>query len=392
MKINIAMMTKLNNFLSPTKIIFGNGAVNQVGDEVKKLGGQKALIVTDNGVVKAGLVSSVEGSLKTQKIDFGVFDKVEAEPPARIVDECARVILEKEYDIVIGIGGGSSLDVAKGAAILAVNGGRVLDYVGVDTVPCRGLPKILIATTSGTGSEVTRAFVVIDEADNLKKSVHSDFNLADVAIVDPMLMISMPPVVTADTGMDALVHAIEAYVSVGATPFSDILAIEAIGLIAENLPLAYAKGNNIEARFSMALASTLAGLAFTSGGLGIVHALSNSLGTEYHLTHGRANAVMLPYVVERNRIGSPNKYARIAKAMGENIERLSAYDAAGRLVNNLLRLLELLGIPGKISAYGVTQEDIPKFAAAAVKMTRLFVWNPREVTEEDVKGIYTAAL
>jgi len=391
MKTNIAMMTKLNNFLSPTKIILGNGAVSQVGDETKKLGGKKALIVTDKGVVKAGLVSGVEESLKAKEIDFGIFDEVAAEPPARIVDECARVIREKGYDFVIGIGGGSSLDVAKGAALVAVNGGKVLDYAGVDMVPCRGLPKILIATTAGTGSETTRVLVVTDEADKLKKSVYTDFNLADVAIVDPMMTMSMPLEVTADTGMDALVHAIEAYVSVSATPFSDILAIEAIRLIAENLSAAYAKGSNMEARFNMALAATLAGMAFTSGGLGVVHALSNPLGTEYHLTHGRSNAVMLPYVVDCNKIGNPNKYARIAQAMGENIEPLSAYEAVERLVNSLLRLLELLGIPSKISAYGVTKEDIPRLAAGAMKITRLFAGNPRDLTEEDVKGIYAAA-
>jgi alcohol dehydrogenase class IV len=391
MKANIAMMTKVNNFLSPTKIILGNGAVSQVGDEARKLGGQRALVVTDKGVVKAGLVSGVEESLKAQKIDFEIFDKVDAEPPARIVDECARLILEKGYDFVIGIGGGSSLDVAKGAAIVAANGGKILDYAGMDMVPRRGLPKILIATTAGTGSEATRILVVTDEADNLKKAIYSDFNLADVSIVDPMLMVSMPPGVTADTGMDALVHAIEAYVSVNATPFSDILALEAIALIAENLPAAYAKGNNMEARFNMALAATLAGLAFTSGGLGIVHAVSNPLGIEYHLTHGRSNAVMLPYVVDCNKIGNLNKYARIAQAMGENIEQLSAYEAAERLVNNLLRLLELLGIPSKISAYGVSREDIPRLAAGAMKMTRLFIWNPRDLTEEEVKDIYRAA-
>jgi len=392
MEKSIFPMTKVNTFLSPNKIILGTGAVNQVGEEARKLGAEKALIVTDEGVVKAGLVQGVEDSLRAQKIDVGIFDKVEAEPPARIVDECAQVARDKGYDIIIGIGGGSSLDVAKGASILATNKGKVLDYIGIDMVPHRGLPKILIPTTAGTGSEVTRVLVFTDEVDKIKKSVYSTFVLADVAIVDPLLTISMPPVVTADTGMDALVHAIESYVSVNATPFSDILAIEAIHLIAENLPAAYAKANNMEARFNMALGATLAGMAFTSGGLGVVHALSNPLGMKYHLTHGRSNAVMLPYVVECNKIGSLNKYACIAQAMGENIEQLSAYEAVERLVNSLLRLLELLGIPSKISAYGVTNEDIPGLTAGAMKLTRLFEWNPRDLTEEDVKNIYISAL
>jgi len=187
-------------------------------------------------------------------------------------------------------------------------------------------------------------------------------------------------------------HAIETYVSVNATPFSDILAIEAIHLIAENLPAAYAKADNMEARFNMSLAATLAGMAFTSGGLGAVHALAYTLGTEYHLSHGRSNAVMLPYVVDYNKIGNLNKYAHIAQAMGENIEGLSAYQAAEKLVTCLSRLLEILCIPTKISAYGVSREDIPKLVEGGMKQSRLFVPNPRNLTEEDVKDIYVSAL
>jgi alcohol dehydrogenase class IV len=286
MKASFAMMTKVNSSFSPSKIILGNGAVSCAGEEAKKLGARKALIVTDAGVVEAGLTAGVEAALRAQKIAFGVYDRVEAEPRAHNVDECAQMVRAEGYDVLIGIGGGSSLDVAKGAAIVAANQGKALDYAGTDKVPAKGLPRILIATTAGTGSEVTRTYIVTDESDNIKKAIHSDFVLADVAIVDPHLTVSMPPSVTADTGLDALVHAVEAYVSVHATPFSDLAAIEAIGLIAEYLPVAYAKAGNMEARFNMSLAATLAGLAFTSGGLGAVHALSNPLGTEYRLSHG----------------------------------------------------------------------------------------------------------
>ena len=206
MEKNIAMMTKVNTFYSPNKTILGNGAISEVGKEAKKLGAEKALIVTDKGVIKAGLLNGVEESLKAQKVAMGTFDKVEAEPPARIVDECAQVVQDEEYDLIIGIGGGSSLDVTKGASIVATNKGKVLDYAGVDLVPQRGIPKILIPTTAGTGSEVTRILVVSDEVENIKKSVYSVFAMADTAIVDPLLTISMPTTVTADTGMDALVH------------------------------------------------------------------------------------------------------------------------------------------------------------------------------------------
>ena len=391
MKSSISMMTKLNTFLSPGKIILGNGAASQAGEEVKKLGAGRALIVTDKGVLKAGLVAGVEESLKAQKIEFSIFDKVEAEPPARIMDECAQVVQEG-YDIIIGIGGGSSMDVAKGASIVATNKGKILDYAGTDKVPGKGVPKILLPTTAGTGSEATRTLVATDETANLKRAIHSDFALADIAIVDPLLTKSMPPVVTADTGMDALVHAIEAYVSFNATPFSDILAIEAIHLIAENLLAAYAKAENMEARFNMAFAATLGGAAFASGGLGAVHAVSNPLGIEYHLSHGRSNAVMLPYVVDYNKTGNLTKYAHIARVMGENTEGLPAYQAAEKLATSLLRLLEALGIPSKISAYGVSKKDIPKLAAGAMKSSHLFVPNPRNLTEEDLKNIYTNAL
>lgn len=391
MKQSVAIMTKVNTFFSPNKVILGNGTVAQAGEEAGKLGAKKVLIVTDAGVVKAGLVQGLEESLKAQKIKFGIYSQVKAEPEARIVDECVKAVCADGYDIIIGIGGGSSLDVAKGAAIMATNEGKIVDYSGTDLIPLRGLPKILIPTTAGTGSEVTRAIIITDDSDNSKKAVFSDFALPDVAIIDPLLTLSMPLVVTADTGIDALVHAVETYVSVKATPFSDVLAIEAINLIAENLPVAYVRGDNIEARFNMSLAATLAGMAFTSGGLGAVHALAYPLDTEFHLSHGRSNAVMLPYVVDYNKIGSLSKYADIAEVMGEDMEGLSEYEAAESLVSCLFRLIEDVSIPTRLSDYGVSRDDIPKLVAGGMKQKRLFVPNPRNLTEEDVNNIYESA-
>ncbi|MCK4795325.1 MAG: iron-containing alcohol dehydrogenase [Desulfobacteraceae bacterium] len=388
MKSSLYTLDKISTFLSPNKIILGTGATKQVGIESKALGGKKALIVTDPGVVKAGLIDGVQESLESEKINSGIFDQVEAEPPARIVDECAQIARREGYDIIIGIGGGSSLDAAKGVSIMAINKGKVLDYAGTDLVTKKGLPKILLPTTGGTGSEVTRVFVVTDEAENTKKVIYSNYNLADVAIIDPVLTISMPPVVTADTGIDALIHAIETYVSVNATPFSDILAIEAINLIAHNLPIAYAKGSNIEARYNMALAASLAGLAFTSGGLGAVHGLAYVLGTEYHMSHGRSNAIMLPHVMDYNKIGNLNKYAQIAQAMGENIKGLSSYEAAEKSVDASKKLLEAVNISIKLPDYGIRKEDLPKLVEGGMKQARLFVPNPRDLSKEDVEKIY----
>ena len=385
-------MNKVNTFLSPTKVIFGNGTASLVGKEAAQFSAKKALVVTDKGVVAANLLTGVQDSLKAQKIDFDVFDKVEAEPPTRIINDGARMAVDIGADIIIGVGGGSSLDVAKGVAIMAKSKGKILDYVGTDMVPQRGLPRILLPTTAGTGSEVTRTIVAIDEVANLKIAVHSDCALADVAIVDPMLTLSMPPKVTADTGVDALIHAIETYVAMSATPFSDVLAIEAIRRIAENLPAAYAKAENITARYNMSLGATMAGMAFTGGGLGAVHALSNVMGVKYHLSHGRANAVMLPYVVDYNKIGSLKKYAAIAQAMGEDTRGLTSYQAAERLVASLFKLLEIVNIPARLSDYGITEADIPSLVEGGMKLSRLFVPNPRNLTEEDVKKIYTSAL
>jgi alcohol dehydrogenase class IV len=382
---------KISTFLSPNKITLGVGAAKQIGVECKALGAKKALIVTDAGVAEAGLIDGIQESLESEKIQVGIFDKVVAEPPSRVIDESAQIARKEGYDIIVGIGGGSSLDAAKGAALMAINKGKVLDYAGIDLVPKGGLPKILLPTTGGTGSEVTRVFVVTDEAENTKKVVYSNLNLADVAIIDPLLSVSMPSHVTAETGIDALVHAIETYVSVNATPFSDILAIEAIRLIAVNLPLAYAKGNTVGARYNMALAATLAGLAFTSGGVGAVHGLAYVLGTEYHMSHGRSNAIMLPYVMEYNKIGSLSRYAQIAEAMGEDIHGLSAYDAAGESIDAVRKLLEAVDISINLSDYGIDQADLPRLVEGGMRQTRLFVPNPRDLAQKDVRRIYEMA-
>jgi len=388
MKNTLYTQGKISTYLSPNKISIGLGAAKQVGLESKALGGKKALIVTDPGVVKADLIDGIQASLESEKVHTGIFDRVVAEPPARLVDESAQIARQEGYDIIIGVGGGSALDVAKGASIMAINKGKILDYAGIDQVPKGGLPKILLPTTGGTGSEASRVFVLTDEAENTKKVVYSNFNLADVAIIDPLLSLSMPPVVTADTGMDALVHAIEAYVSVNATPFSDILAVEAIRLIAESLPIAYVKGSDIGARYNMALAANLAGLAFTSGGLGAVHGLAYVLGTEYHMSHGRANAIMLPHVMDYNKIGNLDRYARIAEAMGENIQGLSAYEAAGKSVDAVKKLLEAVNISINLPDYGIHHEELPKLVEGGMKQSRLFVPNPRDLSKEDVEKIY----
>jgi len=292
---------------------------------------------------------------------------------------------------VVGIGGGSSLDVAKGVSIMATNEGSVLDMCGIDLVKKEGAKKILIPTTSGTGSETTRVFVITDERDNTKKVVNSLYALSDIAIVDPLLTLTMPPKVTADTGMDALVHAIETYVSMNATPFSDILAEKPIQWIARYLPVAWAKGSNLEARYFMSLAATMGGMAFASGGLGAVHALAYTIGTGYRLSHGRSNAIMLPHVMRYNLPGNPEKYAAIAALMGKDIKGLSALEAALLSVEAVEELLTTLQIPFHLQDYGIPKEDIPKLVEGGMKFSRLFVPNPRDMNELEVHSLFEAA-
>jgi alcohol dehydrogenase class IV len=383
--------SKTHVFFSPTKITVGLNAACQVAQEVKQFGGSRVLIVTDPGVVAADLLTPIEKSLNSGDIAYVVYKGVEPEPPSRVIDQGAEIFQVEGCDLVLGVGGGSSLDVAKGISILATNKGKILDYCGIDQVPQNGAPMILMPTTAGTGSEVTRVLVLTDEEQNTKNVVFTPYALANAAIVDPLLSLSMPPTVTADTGMDAMVHAIETYVSMNATVFSDIFAESAIQLIADYLPVAWAKGSNTEARYNMSLAATLAGLAFGSGGLGAVHALAYPLGTEYHMTHGRTNAIMLPHVMQYNIPGSPERYARIAELMGKDIEGYGVLEAADLAVESIRELLDTINVSCQIKDYGIPEADLPKLADGAMKQARLFVPNPRDLNPEDVASIYQEA-
>lgn len=383
---------RVNSFFSPTKIMLGTGAAKTVGAQAKAIGCKRALLVTDQGIVSTGMAEPIKESLVSEKIDFLVFDRVELETPARVIEEGAKYARDNNCDLLIALGGGTTIDTTKGMSLMAINKGSVLDYVGVDRVPVKGLPKILIPTTAGSGSEATRAFGVTDEAERMKKAVSTPYCLADVAILDPLLTLSLPPMLTAETGLDALGHAVEAYVSELATPFSDLLALEAIRLVGKSLLAAYAKGENIEARFDMLLAATLAGLAFGSGGLGAVHAFSFILETEHGLGHARAVSVILPHIMQYNKIGALRKYGMMAMALGEQVEGLSDAQAAEMAIVAVGRLLDETGISSRLGDYGIVQEHLPGLVAGTMRQTRLFVPNPRNLTEQDVGNIFIQAL
>ena len=383
---------KAHVFYSPHKIVFGTGTASGIGAEVRNLGAAKVFIVTDPGVTKAGLLKSITSSLEEAQLACVIYDKVEAEPPLRLVEEGVNRFRAEGCDLVLGVGGGSSLDVAKGVSIVVGNGGRLKDYAGMDLVQKPGVPKILMPTTAGTGAEITRALVVTDEAENTKKVVYSFYCLPELAIVDPLLTYSMPPSITADTGMDALVHAVETFVSVNATPFSDILAEKAIAWIGRYLPIAWSKGSNQEARYYMSLAATLSGLAFASGGLGAVHGLSYVLGTRYHLPHGRSNAIMLPHVMKYNLPGAPEKYAAIAALLGRSTLSADVNQAAALSAEAVEDLLKTLQISCRLRDYGISEKELPFLVEGGLKQSRLFSFNPRDLSEENVRAIYQSAI
>jgi alcohol dehydrogenase class IV len=383
---------KLNNFFSPSKIAFGHGAAKTTGTEAAFLGGTRALIITDEGVVKSGLVDAIRDSLVQSKIETVLFDGVEPETPARVIDEGARIARAKQCDVLVAVGGGTTLDTTKGISLMTTNEGKVLDYVGGGRTPSKGVTKIMIPTTAGSGSEVTWFFGVTDEATKSKKAVRTPHNLADAVILDPLLTLSLPPQLTAETGLDALAHAIEAYVSFNRTPFSDLLAIEAIRLVGGSLLPAYAKGENLEARSEMLLAASLGGLAFSSGGLGAIHAFSFVLEMELGLGHARSIAVIMPHIMEYNKMGEARRYRSIAQALGERVDKLSDAEAADAAISCVRWMLERTDISCRLRDYGVSENDISRFTAATMQQDMLFVPNPRNLTEQDVRNIYLRAL
>ncbi len=373
---------------APKTLITGNGAVAKIGEEAKKLGASKVLIVTDPGVACTGSVENVREPLKAAGLGTGVFDKAVPEPPMGSVDEIVKFAEKGGYDFVVGFGGGSALDVAKMVAVLVRSGAKVEDYVGVDQVPKKGLPMIAVPTTSGTGSEVTAIAIFANEKLNVKQGVVSPYLIPNIALVDPVLTWSCPPNVTAAAGMDALIHNIEAYTSVNATMHTDPLAYEGIKLIAKSIRTATYDGSNAWARHNMAMGSLLGGIAFGNAGVGAVHALSYPIGGMFHVPHGVANTLMLPWVMEYNMLSCLQWFREIGEAMGENMEGLSDREAADKTIAALRQLAVDLDVPQYLSDVDIPESAIPDLVKGAMTQARLWANNPRKFSPEDMAQVY----
>ena len=346
-------------------IIFGNGASKKTGEELKKLGVKKATLVTDPGLVKFGIAEKIISVVREAGIELNVYDKCEPDSSVETVEKVAE--LARDSEILIGLGGGSSMDPAKAAAILVTNGGDIRDYQGCDKFTKAPLPIVAIPTAAGTGNECTPFAVIADRQRDWKMPIGGTGIMPALAICDPELTYSLPPTVTAATGMDALTHAIEAYTSRCTEPISDALAIQAIKLLARAIrPAVYRGDSDHDARYDMMMGAMLAGYAFTSASLGISHCMAHPLGARYHVPHGVANALCLPVVMEFNMGAWPERYADIAEFFGEDISGLSVRDAAKRGVQCVYELLDDMPIRA-LDTYGVDEESLETLAEDAMK-------------------------
>lgn len=385
------MSNQVYSYFMPTVNLMGPGAIKEVGPQAKGLGATKALVVTDVGIRQLGLADEVKGLLEASGIPAIIFDGAQPNPTDLNVEAGLKILKEEKCDIIVSLGGGSSHDCAKGIGIVAGNGGNIRDYAGINMSTKPMTPLIAINTTAGTASEMTR-FCIITNTDTKVKMAIVDWRCtASVSINDPLTMVKKPAALTAATGMDALTHAVEAYVSTIATPVTDSAALMAIKLISENLRNAVANGDNFEARNNMAYAQFLAGMAFNNASLGYVHAMAHQLGGFYDLPHGVCNAILLPHVERFNLISNPKRLADIAVAMGEKVDGLSTRDAAEVALNAIVRLSQDIGIPSGLTELGVKEEDLRIMAENAMKDACSFT-NPRKAKLEDVIQIFKNAL
>lgn len=379
------------DFLAPSVNFIGKGTIAEIGPRVTMFG-KKALIVTDRTMSKLPPLAIVKDELSHHGVDFVVFDDVDPNPRISNAEKGVEIFKSEKCDILVSIGGGSPHDCAKAIGILATHDGDLYDdYAGIERLTNPLPPIICVNTTAGTGSEVTRHCVLTSLTRKIKFVIVSWRNLPLVSINDPELMVGKPPALTASTGMDALTHAVESYITLDANPATDALAMQAIELVGKHLARAVAYGEDIEAREGMAYASLLAGMAFNNSGLGYVHAMAHQLGGLLDMPHGVANAILLPHVERWNLMVNPEKFAKIAIALGENIDGMGKMEAAEAAITAIERLSKDVGIPSGLSSMGVKDSDLSTMAELALKDGNAGC-NPRKGTVKDIISLFEAAM
>ncbi|WP_089705734.1 L-threonine dehydrogenase [Escherichia coli] len=380
-----------STFFIPSVNVIGADSLKDAMNMMADYGLRRTLIVTGRVMGKSSVLVQLQQALQERNIVSVVYNGSQPNPTTENVAAGLKILQENNCDSVISLGGGSPHDCAKGIALVATNGGDIRDYEGVDRSAKPQLPMIAINTTAGTASEMTRFCIITDETRHIKMAIVDKHVTPILSVNDSTLMMGMPESLTAATGMDALTHAIEAYVSIAATPITDACALKAVTMIAENLPLAVADGSNAQAREAMAYAQFLAGMAFNNASLGYVHAMAHQLGGFYNLPHGVCNAVLLPHFQEFNSKVAAARLRDCAAAMGVNVMTMNEAEGAQACINAIRELSKKVNIPAGLHELDVKEEDIPVLATNALKDACGFT-NPIQATHEEIMAIYRAAM
>lgn len=379
----------IHKFMLP-EIIFGNSSINQVGDCCLRLGATKVFIVSDEGILESGWLEIIENNCKEAGLDIITFTDITVNPKDYEVERGRDVYLENNCDAVIGVGGGSAIDAAKAIAILATNGGNINEYEGVDKIERPLPPQVMIPTTAGSGSEVSQFSIIVNTKVKKKMTIISKSLIPDIAIVDPNTLATKNFELTISTGIDVLTHGIEAFISLAATPLTDVYAENAISLVGKYLRPSVASATNQEAKNHMAMASLQAGIAFSNAILGAVHAMSHAVGGRYPLLHGDVNSILLPYVMEYNFLANPEKFAQIAYLLGLKEQHLSTIEAGKKAIELVKQLISDIGAPQKLSQFQVKEEDIPTMSEIALHDACMLT-NPRDLSIEVVEQLFRKA-
>ena len=377
------------SLLCPGRIIAGPGSIERITELVTDFAATQVLIISDKGVARAGLIDHPKALLEAAGVTVTVLDDTPPEPEVGQVEAIFAAARQHACDLVIGIGGGSAMDVAKIVAVLLNNDVSLRDLLNKAPIARRGLPTLMVPTTAGTGSEATPNSIFLVPEDELKVGIVSPKLMPDCVILDPQMSIGLPPAITASTGMDVLTHAIECYASKKGNPFSELFALKAIALIAHSIRRAFTHGSDIDARHDMLLGAMYGGMCIATSSTTAVHALAYPLGGKYRIAHGISNAILLPYVMRFNSVGNEGKFRDIAVAMGLDVSALSDENAAKAMIDNLFALNRELEIPTDLKRWNITGADLETLVEGAAKVTRLLDNNPRPMSKADIRAIYS---
>ena len=381
----------ISSFLCPTTIFMGEGSFKKISEIVRKLKCRRVFIALDGALVTSDFFAQISKLLADEGVEIATYTEIEPDPSAHTVEKAFAVCQAHKATVLLAIGGGSTIDVAKAVGILATNGGRIHDYEGIEKFAISPLPLIAIPTTAGTGSEVSGSCVISDTEKNLKMSIrHAALNPAAFAILDPLALRTVPGHVAAHSGIDAFVHAFESYVSRQSNLMTDAINLQAMALLAGNIRPFVANRENLDAGLNMLVGSALAGITFGQTGLGNVHCMARFVGARFHLSHGLSNAVCLPHVARFNLVACPEKFAQVAIAMGRPVQQMPVLDAAQAAVEAICKMCEDLGIPARLRDVGATQDTFAEMSeqCLAAHYNR---WNPRHTTAADFRALFERA-